>query len=645
MEYKEAIMMLRFISLLLVLLCALPCAALADDTAFAAYHSDFSSGTDGWYPRSAGGAQGEIRDGAYWITGRTAAWNSPGRAFPLEAGKSHHISVQVMQEEKDEVEFILSVEKTTGCLQSYANLTTAVAKRGEWVTLSCDYTAPQADDYVLYVETHGDGTVDFAIRDFDIYLKSDRYDMTLPSLKERWGDLFDFGTAVTQGEALNTERMDFYASQFSIFTPGNELKPDSVLDVAASRSLAQEDETAVAVHFDSARPMLDYCAAHGLKVHGHVLVWHQQTPEAFFHEGYDTSRPLLTREVMLARLENYIKAVMTGLEEAYPGLIVSWDVVNEAVEDGSSDLRESNWTKVVGDDFVNRAFEYARRWAPEGVLLFYNDYNTYYEPKLTGICRLVDSLMADGTIDGYGFQMHMSIAEPSLEQLQSCVDSIAARGLLLRVSELDVCIDDTGARALALQAQRYADVMALAEKYADQFIAVQIWGVSDHLSWRASRSPLPFDTKDQPKAAFWALIDGTVPPACEAATVWAAPEDALADLPAVSGENFSFRALLTPEGVLVVQVTVKDGPKSQEDAVTIFWQGGQKTISRGDEGVEPVTGGYVCTFRVADVPAEDGVIAFDLMVNNRGALTGWNDTANPDDGRALGMLTVETWAE
>lgn len=638
--------MLRFICLLLVLLCAVPCVALGEGAAFTPYHSDFSAGDDGWYPRSAGEAQGEVRDGAYWISGRTAAWNSPGRAFPLVAGKSHHISVQVMQEEKDEVEFILSLEKTTGGLQSYANLTTARAKRGEWVTLTCDYTAPQADGYVLYVETHGDGTVGFAIRDFDIYLKSDRYDLTLPSLKEKYGGLFDFGTAVTQGEALNTERMDFYASQFNIFTPGNELKPDSVLDVNASRRLAREDETAVAVHFDSARPMLDYCASHGIKVHGHVLVWHQQTPEAFFHEGYDTARPLLTREVMLARLENYIKAVLTGLEEAYPGLIVSWDVVNEAVEDGSPELRASNWTKVVGDDFANRAFEYARRWAPEGTLLFYNDYNTYYEPKLTGICRLVDSLMADGTIDGYGFQMHTSIAEPTLEQIQTCVEAMASRGLLLRVSELDVCIDDTGARSLALQAQRYADVVALAEKYADQFIAVQIWGVSDHLSWRSARHPLPFDGQDQPKAAFWAMIDpDTIPLACERATVWQAPESALADLPLVSGENFNFRALLTPENTLVVQVTVKDGPKSEEDAVTIFWQGGQQLIARADEGVAPVTGGYVCTFRVEDIPVADGAVAFDLMVNNRGALTGWNDTANPDTGRALGMLTVEPWAE
>ena len=634
--------MLRVLCLLLVIALLMPCASLGEGATLLPYHSDFSAGDDGWYPRSAGGATGYVQDGAYWITGRTASWNSPGHAFALTAGKEHHISVDVYHEEAGAVTFILSVEKVVSGLTSYENLVTAEVPGGVWTTLSCDYTPAACDSYVLYVETKGSGTVSYAIRDFDVYQKSARYDFSLPSLKRVWGDAFDFGTAVTMMEAINTERMDFYASQFNIFTPGNELKPDSVLDVAACRRLAKEDDTAVAVHFDSARPMLDYCAAHGLKVHGHVLVWHSQTPEAFFHEGYDTARPLVSREVMLARLENYIRLVLTGLEEAYPGLIVSWDVVNEAVADGSAELRESLWTQVVGQDFVNRAFEYARRWAPEGTILCYNDYNTYYEPKLTGICRLVDSLLADGTIDCYGFQMHMQAEEPTVDMLRNCVETIASRGLLLRISELDVCIDDTGRRSLALQAQRYADVLAIAEEYADQLIAVHTWGVSDHLSWRRERSPLLFDTQDQPKLAFWALIDpSTIPAACEEGPVWGpATEDTLASLPVVRGENFGFQALLTGEGTLLVRVSVKDGPKSPEDAVTIFVGDSQYTINRADEGVEPVAGGYVCTFRVENAPVKEGAIAFDLMVNNKGALAGWSDTGSAGADRAMGILTV-----
>ena len=301
--------------------------------------------------------------------------------------------------------------------------------------------------------------------------------------------------------------MNKYAYQFGIFTPGNELKPDSVLNVSESRKLAKEDDTAVAVHFFSAKPLLDYCAQNGLKVHGHVLVWHSQTPEAFFHVGYDPAAPYVSREVMLARLDNYIRLIMEFMAENYPGLIVSWDVVNEAVDDSSGKLRQSNWTKVVGQDFVNRAFEIARRYAPEDTLLFYNDYSTPYEPKLTGICNLLDSLLSEGNIDGYGFQCHYQLNSPSISQLTKAFEKISAKGLKLRVSELDVTISGPTASAYSQQAKRYADLMKVYLSFADDIIAVHTWGVTDDLSWLSSQYPLLFDSKLNPKPAFDALAE------------------------------------------------------------------------------------------------------------------------------------------
>ena len=109
--------------------------------------------------------------------------------------------------------------------------------------------------------------------------------MDIPSLKEQWADYFDFGTAISVSEALSDSRMAFTARQFSIITPGNALKPDALLDIEASRRLAGSsgDETAVSISMEGAAPILDFAKENGLKVHGHVLVWHQQTPEAFFH--------------------------------------------------------------------------------------------------------------------------------------------------------------------------------------------------------------------------------------------------------------------------------------------------------------------------------------------------------------------------
>ncbi|MBR6707195.1 MAG: endo-1,4-beta-xylanase, partial [Clostridia bacterium] len=303
--------------------------------------------------------------------------------------------------------------------------------------------------------------------------------------------------------------MKLARDQFSILTAENEMKPDSVLDIAASIRLMKEtgDETAVAVHFDAAKNLLRFAQQNGIKVHGHVLFWHSQTPEAFFHESYDSKKPYVTREVMLGRMENYVKSVMTYLEENYPGVVVSWDVLNEAIDDGTAWLRNSNWLKVVGDDFPNRAFEYARRYAPEGTLLYYNDYNTAMTGKLKGIVRLLNTLIPDGNIDGYGFQMHHRVGSPTLQQIRTSVDTIAALGLRLRVSELDVGVSNNNETSFKNQAKFYASIMKILNIYSEQVEAVQVWGLTDSMSWRRKEFPLLFDSQGNPKPAFWAVAD------------------------------------------------------------------------------------------------------------------------------------------
>ena len=330
-----------------------------------------------------------------------------------------------------------------------------------------------------------------------------------PSLKDVYAGRFDFGAAAPRSAFGDAELEALMAEQFSILTPENELKPNFVVDWEESRRLTEQsgDETAIAVHFDSARPLLDFARDHGMKVHGHVLVWHNETDEAFFHAGYDAAAPWLDREAMLGRLENYIREIMETLDAEYPGLVVSWDVVNEAVDDGGGELRKSNWLNVVGEDYVERAFELARRYAPEGTLLYYNDYNTAYPGKLKGIRALLERLIAEGNIDGYGFQMHHRVLEPGMSMLTRAVDSVAALGLRLRVSELDVGVKSNSEDAFEKQAKKYADVMKLMLRYADQTEAVEVWGLTDDMSWRSYEYPLLFDAAREPKPAFWAVAD------------------------------------------------------------------------------------------------------------------------------------------
>ena len=332
---------------------------------------------------------------------------------------------------------------------------------------------------------------------------------TIPSLKEIYADRFDFGAAAPQAVFRDIQMMRLMKDQFSILTPENELKPDSVLDVAGSKKLVREsgDEKSAAVHFDAAKALLRFAQSNGIKVHGHVLVWHSQTPEAFFHESYDLNQPLVSREIMLGRLENYIRGIMEYMETNYPGVIVSWDVLNEAIDDGSNWLRNSNWMKTIGEDYPNRAFELARKYAPEGTLLYYNDYNTAYPNKLKGILKLLYSLIPEGNIDGYGFQMHHSVGTPTNAQIRSCVEAVARTGLKLRVSELDIGVDNNSDSSFQKQAEKYAFVMKVLIEHSDQFEAVQVWGLTDRMSWRSRNYPLLLDGGGNPKPAFWAVAD------------------------------------------------------------------------------------------------------------------------------------------
>ncbi|MBQ4579162.1 MAG: endo-1,4-beta-xylanase [Clostridia bacterium] len=480
------------------------------------YKSDFSKGTDGWYARSAGGASVSVtEEGGLLIVGRSATWNSPGRDFDLVPGKTYNLSVQVKQDQVASTGFILSIAHTKGGVESYENIGTCTAKKGEWTLIQCTYVAGMYDKQVLYVEG-GAADTEFQIKDFTCVEQTLKYGKAgIPSLKEVYADYFDFGTAVVANEVLDTDRMEFYKSQFNIFTYGNEMKPDSLINVAACKNAVRKtgDETVVEVKFDRCIPLLEWAQENGMKVHGHTLVWHSQTPEQFFHEGYNSTSPLCSREVMLGRLENYIRQVLTWTEENYPGVIVSWDVVNEAASDSGRKLRESNWTKTIGEDFINRAFEYARKYAAPHVKLYYNDYNSEMTMKALVTRDIVDSLITDGTIDGYGFQSHYTAGSTSLFYVEVAMKEMAKRTLQdgtplrLRVSELDVGISANTEGNQQTQARFYNDLFEMYLQFGDQLEAVHTWGTVDNLSWRADSYPLLFDGQSQPKPAFYAIVD------------------------------------------------------------------------------------------------------------------------------------------
>ena len=336
-------------------------------------------------------------------------------------------------------------------------------------------------------------------------------------LKDVWSDVFRFGCAVPQHAFRDEAKTALLLQHFNTLTPENEMKPDSLLDLTASRALAKDgDETHPAVHFDAALPLLNFARDNGMTVHGHVLVWHSQTPDAFFRVGYQPDGELCDRETMLARMENYIAAVFAYLDENYPGLVTSFDVVNEAISDSTGRVRlgksadeknGSRWVDTVGPDFVEYAFRYARKYAPEGMTLYYNDYSIPNTKKLLGVVQLVKPLKEEGTIDAVGLQCHYNLSWPSVRDIDTALNTFTSMGLKISATEIDIDVESPTDEQWAAQAKRYQEVIEAFLPYAEHMERVTVWGLADNMSWKADKYPLLFDGKLQPKEALKTLMN------------------------------------------------------------------------------------------------------------------------------------------
>ncbi len=347
-------------------------------------------------------------------------------------------------------------------------------------------------------------------------------DAQYPSLKDLYREEFQIGVAAPQ-HVLDTEQYStLVQQQFSSLTMENEMKPAYILDEAKSKSdLAQYKEGA-ALNFSTCRAGLEYAKSHSLNMRGHTLVWHSQTPEWFFYEGYDTSGQLAGRDLMLKRMEHYIRDVIAWTETNYPGIIYAWDVVNEAVEDyfgeGPAPMRQegSLWYQTIGEDFVEKAFAYARKYtklyAPEReISLIYNDYNTRFPSKRAGIIALLQPIQEAGNIDGIGLQSHIDTQCPlegPIGYMPAVREFREKLGMEIQVTELDIGIaqEDTYESQGAYY-QAFMEGLLKEKKDGAAITSVTVWGLSDGLSWRQGESALLFGEGLVRKPAFEGVVN------------------------------------------------------------------------------------------------------------------------------------------
>src|SRR5436190_13554147 len=241
------------------------------------------------------------------------------------------------------------------------------------------------------------------------------------SLKDFYKDYFPIGVAVNP-EALNTDEAEFMVNHFNSVTPENAMKMGPIHP--------NENE----YNYSNADKIVDFAVANNMKIRGHALCWHEQTPDWLFK---DKNGKEVTKEVLLDRLKKHITEVVTH----YKGKIYAWDVVNEAISDNPSEfLRNSIWYRICGEDFIVKAFEYAHAADPNAKL-FYNDYNEVQPEKRDRIYKLLKKLKDQGVpIHGMGMQGHWNISHPSETDLRDALDKYTSLRLEVQVTELDVSV-------------------------------------------------------------------------------------------------------------------------------------------------------------------------------------------------------------
>lgn len=523
------------------------------------------------------------------------------------------------------------------------------------------------------------------------------------SVTESLGNDSIAGTAIMLSEISDDTLMELVEKHFNAVTFGNELKPDALFNYqidgnsVPTKTITFEGEELQVPVVNDAGDSLDFSRADAMadkilawnnahpdqkiRIRGHVLVWHSQTQEWFFHENYDITKPYVNKETMNRRLEWFISSVFDhyfgeAANGKYDGLFYGWDVVNEAVigntyrtdkvsaAESLSEIRHGNnsswWHVYESNEFIINAFKYANKYAPENVELYYNDFGETDNTKCEGIVKLINDVKsADGTrLDAFGMQAHYNVDGFSAAQFKSVAKKYAQAAGKVQLTELDFKASSTYDGTAATKESEYTK-MAYCHKNLYEAIkalkaeganvsGITVWGVIEPNSWLHSQSnlgggasgsaqcPLLFDGNYKAKPAYWAYVDATkLQPAIQKVTITEAKDGNIAgetytiDQGAVQAE---FIPVWDADG-LTVQVKVKDTTVNDADAVTVYVDPDNSasditphkvTVAR--TAAAAIAGGYQATVKVSMKGLKVAQqISLDVVVNNDGETGSFND--------------------
>lgn len=523
------------------------------------------------------------------------------------------------------------------------------------------------------------------------------------SVTESLGNDSIAGTAIMLSEISDDTLMELVEKHFNAVTFGNELKPDALFNYqidgnsVPTKTITFEGEELQVPVVNDAGDSLDFSRADAMadkilawnnahpdqkiRIRGHVLVWHSQTQEWFFHENYDITKPYVNKETMNRRLEWFISGVFDhyfgkAANGKYDGLFYGWDVVNEAVigntyrtdkvsaAESLSEIRHGNnsswWHVYESNEFIINAFKYANKYAPNDVELYYNDFGETDNTKCEGIVKLINDVKsAEGTrLDAFGMQAHYNVDGFSAAQFKSVAKKYAQAAGKVQLTELDFKASSTYDGTAATKESEYTK-MAYCHKNLYEAIkalkaeganvsGITVWGVIEPNSWLHSQSnlgggasgsaqcPLLFDGNYKAKPAYWAYVDATkLQPAIQKVTITEAKDGNIAgetytiDQGAVQAE---FIPVWDADG-LTVQVKVKDTTVNDADAVTVYVDPDNSasditphkvTVAR--TAAAAIAGGYQATVKVSMKGLKVAQqISLDVVVNNDGETGSFND--------------------
>lgn len=360
----------------------------------------------------------------------------------------------------------------------------------------------------------------------------------LPSLYKAYEDYFLIGTALNRAQifgnnpaaahdVVRADRRGYFLDQKIIVDPKGLETGLTHFNVITPENVMKWEE----IHprpgvydFEAADRLVEIAQKNGKKIVAHTLVWHAQTPDWVFLDNHGKE---LSRDALLERMRDHIHTIVGR----YKGKIYGYDVVNEAFNSDGT-FRDSKWYQIIGEDFIQKAFEYAHEADPEA-RLYYNDYQMENPEKRAGIHKHLENLIAAGTpIHGVGSQSHFSINNmPDYDQIEKSITEFADLGIDVMITELDLNAlpasvydfdvnedeRDIYKDGLPTEVQQklteiYSDLFKIYLKHSDLLTRVTFWGVSDEGSWlnylpfEQTNYPLLFDRENNPKPAFHALI-------------------------------------------------------------------------------------------------------------------------------------------